>query len=102
MSAVIITRLRSNRSTSTPVTEESTRAGMIFAIRMPATANDEPPESAVTAGMSSPMTSQSPIPETSCADHRRRNRVSLSSLRYAPESEPVAGTSMTISVPVTG
>jgi len=48
-------------------------AGMILAMRMPATANDEPPESVLTSGIRKPMTSQSPTPLTNCAYHSLRN-----------------------------
>jgi hypothetical protein len=52
--------------------------------RIPATANDEPPESDVTSGMSNPMTSQSPIPLTELTAHSRRKRGVGEQPRYAP------------------
>jgi len=66
-------RRRSKRSTSTPMTDEKMSAGMILAIMMPATANEEPPDMVVTSGIRKPMTSQSPMPDTNWLTHSRRN-----------------------------
>ncbi len=77
-SQVIIRRRRSRRSTNAPMNDEKSRDGMILAIMIPATANDDPPESVVTSGMSRPMTSQSPMPLTNWLSHSARKSRFLS------------------------
>src|SRR5574340_42076 len=82
MSQAIIRRRRSKRSTNTPMTEENSSDGMILAIMMPATANEEPPVSVVTSGIRRPITSQSPTPLMNWEIHSALNRRLRSTAEY--------------------
>ena len=84
MSQVTITRLRSQRSTSTPPTGARKMPGIMRAlITSPTAASDDEPPTRAASEMTATIPIQSPSDDTTCASHRRRNDGDPSSARRA-------------------